>query len=403
MITTRTLGEMLLRRYVTDFITETQQLSSPVHSRLRESNNFVPTGDGAYFAIRISGNESGGGWRAKDDQQLPVPSNEAIKQARVDVKKFYHTVSISGLAEAVSMRGGEDAFASGLTDAINLAVVRAGAIFEETFLRGDGTGRITNVSAAVTGATTITVDDARTIRTGTNVVFLDNTTGLRADGPVQVLSVDVPQSTITVSSPVTLSGGEGVYRAGEQSEAAPPEEVTALGLPALVNDKGMIYNVSRTTFPILQSKVIDAGGNSLDEAMLRRLRRRLMIETAVSSLDDFVMISNHEQFDRYTEIALPFRRFNDLTLELGARQDMTSFEGRPWLVTWAAIPDEVYFLNLAAIERGVVRPLSIDEKVNMAWIPGQDAYLVLLKTYFENVGRYLNQSGKITNLSKPTY
>lgn len=94
MTNVRTLGEMLLRRYVTDFITETQQLSSPVHSRLRESNNFVPTGDGAYFAIRISGNESGGGWRAKDDNQLPVASNEAIKQARVDVKKLQGSFSL---------------------------------------------------------------------------------------------------------------------------------------------------------------------------------------------------------------------------------------------------------------------------------------------------------------------
>ena len=305
------------------------------------------------------------------------------------------------------MRGGEDAFASGVTDAINAAVRRAGAIFESTFLRGDGTGRITNVAQDASGSTTVTVDDARTMRTGMNVVFLNNTSGVRVDGPVQVMSVNVEAKTIDVSSPVTISGTAstsiGVYIAGEQSETSPPEEVTALGLPALVNNKGMIYNVSRTTFPILQSKVIAAGGNSLDEAMLRRLRRRIMIETPVASLDGFVMISNHEQFDRYTEIALPFRRFNDLTLELGARQDMTSFEGRPWLVTWAAIPDEVYFLNLAAIERGVVRPLSIDEKVNMAWIPGQDAFIVVLKTYFENVGRYLNQSGKITGLSVPTY
>lgn len=297
MITQRTLGEMLLRRYVTDYITETQQLSSPVHSRLRESNNFVPTGDGAYFAIRISGNESGGGWRSRDDNQLPVASNEAIKQARVDVKKYYHSVVFSGLAEAVSMRGGEDAFASGVTDGINAAVRRAGAIFEENFLRGDGTGRITNVKTNASGSTTVTVDDARTLRTGTNVVFLNNTTGLREDGPVQVMSVNVEASTIDVSSPVAVTAGSGVYRAGEQSESSPPEEITALGLPALVNNKGMIYNVSRTTFPILQSKVISAGGNSLDEAMLRRLRRRIMIETPVASLDGFVMISNHERLN----------------------------------------------------------------------------------------------------------
>jgi len=115
------------------------------------------------------------------------------------------------------------------------------------------------------------------------------------------------------------------------------------------------------------------------------------------------MISNHDQYDRYTEIALPFRRFNDMRLELGAQQELTTFEGRPWLVTWAALPDQVFFLNLGAIERGVVRPLSIDERVNMAWIPGQDAFTVLMKYYGENVGRYLNQSAKITGLTTPTY
>jgi hypothetical protein len=137
--------------------------------------------------------------------------------------------------------------------------------------------------------------------------------------------------------------------------------------------------------------------------MLRRLRKQLMIETAVETLDGFALISNHDQYDRYTEIALPFRRFNDMRLELGAQQELTTFEGRPWLVTWAALPDEVFFLNLGAIERGVVRPFSIDERVNMAWIPGQDAFTVLMKTYCENVGRYLNQSAKITGLSIPTY
>jgi hypothetical protein len=171
----------------------------------------------------------------------------------------------------------------------------------------------------------------------------------------------------------------------------------------LVNNTGTIYNLSRTTYPILQSKVIAAGSTSLDESMLRRLRKQLMIETAVESLDGFALISNHDQYDRYTEIALPFRRFNDMRLELGAQQELTTFEGRPWLVTWAALPDQLFFLNLGAIERGTVRPLSIDERVNMAWVPGQDAFTVLLKAYCENVGRYLNQSAKITGLTTPTY
>jgi hypothetical protein len=398
-----TLGEMLIRRYVVDMIGQMQQLSSPVHSRLKENTRFIPSGDGAYFALRIDGNESGGGWRGTDDNTLPSAGNERIKQARVRPKKYYHTVTFSGLAEAVSKRGGEDAFAAGITDAISNAVKRAGANFETTFLRGDGTGRITNVSATATATTTVSVDDARTFRSGQVIVFLNNTTGLRQAGPVTVNSRSVSGSTITVSAAVTAAIDDGIYISGEQSEAAAPAELTALGLPALVNNTGTIYNISRTTFPILQSKVIAAGSTSLDESMLRRLRKQLMIETAVETLDGFALISNHDQYDRYTEIALPFRRFNDMRLELGAQQELTTFEGRPWLVTWAALPDEVFFLNLGAIERGVVRPFAIDERVNMAWVPGQDAFTVLLKTYCENVGRYLNQSAKITGLTLPTY
>jgi hypothetical protein len=403
METFATLGDMLLRRYVVDFIGQMQQLSAPVYSRLKENTRFIPSGEGAFFAVRIDGNESGGGWRSKDDNTLPSAGNERIKQAKVEPKKYYHTVVFSGLAEAVSRRGGEDAFAAGITDAISYAVKRAGANFETTFLRGDGTGRITNVATAATSATTVTVDDARTIRSGMVVVFLDNDTGLRQAGPVTVTSRNVSAGTITVNAPVTVSVDDGIYISGEQDEASAPSEITALGLPALVNNTGTIYNLSRTTFPILQSKVIAAGSTSLDESMLRRLRKQLMIETAVESLDGFAMISNHDQYDRYTEIALPFRRFNDMRLELGAQQELTTFEGRPWLVTWAALPDQVFFLNLGAIERGVVRPLSIDERVNMAWIPGQDAFTVLMKYYGENVGRYLNQSAKITGLTTPTY
>ena len=402
MITFNTLGDMLLRRYIVDFIAQMQNLSAPIYTQLRENTQFTPSGDGAYFGVRIQGNEAGGGWRATDDNVLPTASNEQIKQARVRPKKYYHTVTFSGLAEAVSARGGEDAFASGITDAISTAVKRAGARFEVDFLRGDGTGRLTNCGTGAT-STVIAVDDARPFRAGQVIVGLNNTTGLRQFGPVTVTSKDIANGQVTVSSSVTWSTDDGIYISGEQSEAAAPAEVTALGLPAIVSATGSIYNLSRTTYPILQSKVIAAGSVALDEALLRRLRRQLLVETDVGSLDGFAMISNWEQYDRYTEISLPFRRFNDMRLELGAQQELTTFEGRPWFISWAALPDQVFQLNLGAIERGVVRPLSIDERVNMAWVPGQDAFTVLLKYYGENVCRSINQTAKLTGLTTPTY
>ena len=104
METFATLGDMLLRRYVVDFIAQMQQLSTPIYSMLRENTRFVPSGDGAFFPVRIDGNEAGGGWRAVDDNTLPRAGNERIKQARVRPKKYYHVVEFSGIAEAVSRR-----------------------------------------------------------------------------------------------------------------------------------------------------------------------------------------------------------------------------------------------------------------------------------------------------------
>jgi hypothetical protein len=394
---------MLLRRYVVDFIAQMQQLSTPIYSMLRENNKFQPSGEGAYFPVRIDGNESGGGWRATDDNSLPSAGNERIKQARVRPKKYYHTVEFSGLAEAVSRRGGEDAFAAGITDAISNAVKRAGANFEVTFLRGDGTGRLTNCNGATSASTSVAVDDARPFRVGQVVVFLNNSTGIKQAGPVTVNARSVSGGTITVSSAVTTTDDDGIYISGEQSEAAPPAEVTALGLPAIINNSGTIYNLSRTTYPILQSAVIAAGSVALDESLLRRLRRRLLTETDTGSMAGFAYICNWDQFDRYTEISLPFRRFNDNRLELGAEQAVTTFEGRPFYISWASRQDELYMCRMDAIERGVVRPLSIDERVNMAWVPGQDAFTVLLKYYGENVARFINQTAKLTGLTSPTY
>ena len=67
METFATLGDMLLRRYVTDYIGTMQQLSAPIYSRLKVNSRFTPSGDGAYFSVRVDGNESGGGWRGTDD------------------------------------------------------------------------------------------------------------------------------------------------------------------------------------------------------------------------------------------------------------------------------------------------------------------------------------------------
>lgn len=398
-----TLGDMVLRRYVTDFIAQAQNLSAPLFSRLPVDSAFTPTGDGAFFSIRLDGNESGGGWRGTDDNSLPVAGNERVKQHRIRPKKFYYVCEFSGLAEAVASRGGEDAFAAVVTDGISTAVKRSGAIFETVFLRSDGTGRLTNANGTQAASATIAVDDARPFRVGQVLEFLNNTTGLIQAGPVSVTGRSVSAGTISLSGAVSVTDDDGIYIAGEQSGAAPPTEVTALGLPAIVNTTGTIYQLNRTTYPILQSKGINAAGTALDESLLRRLRTQLLTETDIGSMDGVAMICNYNQFDRYSEIALPFRRFNDMRLDLGADAALQTHEGMPFWLSYQALDDSLFMVKSDAIKRAVVRPLSIDPRVNMDHVPGQDAFTVLLKAYFEILCRNVNQTARLSSLARGSY
>lgn len=358
-----------------------------------------------FFPIRLDGNETGGAWRAIDDNQLPGAGNERTVQAKVTPTKYYHVVSFSGIAEAVSNRGGEDAFASAITDALSTAVTRAGANFEFAFLRSDGSGYLSKTIAQVDGGTaTINVEDARPFRANMVIEILDATTGVKKLGPLTVMSRNIAAASVTLSSAVTTSVGDYIHPAGEQSGVGTRNSnLTILGLPGIVTTGGTIYGINRATFPILDSKIVPASSASLDESMLRRLRKRIMVETAVGTTDNFVVLSNWEQYDRYTEIALPYRRFLDMRLELGASQEMTTFEGRPWLIAYLCDPTAVYMLNMSAIERGTVRPFSLDERVNMQWIPGYDAFTVLFKAYLQTVARMPNQLGAVTGLSAGTY
>ncbi len=401
METYATVKDLLKRRYSQDFIVQTQKLSAPIFSMLRENMDARPSGAGLVFVLEIDGNEIGGAWRAPDDNTLPPTGSERVKQALVTPAKYYRVCAFSGLAEAVSQRAGEEAFASTVTYSLSQAVRRASADFETTFLRSDGKGTLTTLSAGASAVTTVSVTDARILRPGMSSE-IHTSAGVKVDGPVTISSVDAAANTIVVSSAVTASSGDGIYKTGEQLGDGTLRDITMLGLPALVSTTATVYGVSRSTYPTLQSKLTDANAGSLDDALLRKMRRRLLIETPAESTGGLVLLSNYEQFDRYVEIALPFRRFNDMRLDLGANQAMTTFGDMPWVLSWAADPKRVYMTNLAGFERGVIRPLSVDERVNLEWVNGSDAFAVLMKFYGNIIGRYLNQSALIYNLEQPS-
>ena len=69
--------------------------------------------------------ECGHRWDIPYENLIMLAKMKEFKSPSLKVKKYYNTGTFTGLEEAVSRKGGEDAFAKGITDAIQGAIKRA--------------------------------------------------------------------------------------------------------------------------------------------------------------------------------------------------------------------------------------------------------------------------------------
>ncbi len=117
-VSTTTLGGLLKRVYGKRLVQ--QQNKSAFLYKMLPKSIFKPKGVGFYAALSVSGNQSGGGAIGESDT-LRTAGNETVVQAVITPKINEWTITISGLARAVS-EGDEGSFATGLVRQLDEAL-----------------------------------------------------------------------------------------------------------------------------------------------------------------------------------------------------------------------------------------------------------------------------------------
>lgn len=406
MITRTTAGEILLRRYAEDYISQTENLDAPVTSTLEVDRNFRIDGAGAHFPVRPDGDWSS--HYIAENEGLPTPRNEHVIQGRAQPKIGAGVVQVTGLMEAIGTRNGA-AFANVITDAIQTKIRRMHAYDESAFYR-NGTGQLFSLSAAAAAATpaagSMRITAANTgigmVREQMIVQFF--TTAGVLIGQATCTARNLTNNTADFQPDIAASlaaGTEVGFVSGTQPGGGTFREIEKVGLDLLVDSTGTYHNISRATFPTWGAQEIAAGAVSISEDLLQRLQDQIEVLAGTSTLGGLSILSNVGQRRKIIEVLKPFRRFEPTDLP-GGYKTMT-FNGNKWYTSYVANLGTIYMLDLSAVKRCTVRGLSIDPRVNLAWYPGFDMAVTLLKSYEEWVCRNPRATGKITGLVEPTF
>lgn len=215
---------------------------------------------------------------------------------------------------------------------------------QERMIWGDGSGKIGEVEAYTAGTLTVTTSrlsdsagsglngnaDNRYIRIGQRLDFY-NGSSARMQGAV-VTSVDISNGTfvITAGTGSNPAAGDGIYLA--RPSGATPIDMDPMGIPGIIDDGtyvSSLHGMSRTTYPIWKSQIINAGTfaapGALQESMLQR---------AFDAADEggaarpSWLCAHHSTRQKVVELLLVNRRYMD-PLEYQAGFKENNGEGAP--------------------------------------------------------------------------
>lgn len=277
MAETRTTLDGILKEVYTPIIRDQIATYSPVQEMFEKLNDFDWDGRAVREGAIVSYNEGVGA--VGEDANLPTAGNFDPQQFVIPMKYIYASFQMTKamMESAKSSRGGFKSATRTSFDTLirNLKRERA------RMLWGDGNGTLALVNGAQTSDTTIEVNDpfgavsavggARFLRKNMIVSFFNGSTH-QATRTISAVAAD--GNSITIDSAATLADNATVRRmstaAGTNANESGNQE--PMGLLGLVDDGtyvSTLHGLSRTTYPILQSRVQSAvGALSLDSIQL---------------------------------------------------------------------------------------------------------------------------------------
>lgn len=235
-------------------------------------------GQGQHVVRPFRVNRNQGMGARNDTDLLPLPGNQQLTNAKINMSSNYLVGQITGRVIRTSY-GSDAAFENALEEEIRFSLTDVpNEIGRQLF---NGAGQLTTVNGTVTASTSVVVVSTQYLAVGMYVEFwttVTNQTTNDAGLPTGqtgtlITAVNNATNTITVTTAqASITTGATVARSQNNTTATATKEL--VGLDTIIDDNtdypGLAYfGVNRATYPVLYGNRFNAAG-SLSENLMQQ-------------------------------------------------------------------------------------------------------------------------------------
>jgi hypothetical protein len=368
--------------------------------------------------FRVNRNQGMGA--RNDTDLLPLPGNQTLQKAQINMASNYLVGQITGRVIRTSY-GSDAAFENALEEEIRFSLTDfPNEIGRQLF---NGVGQLTTVNGTVTTSATVVVNSTQYLAVGMYVEFWNaganqttNDAGLATGYTgTQILTINNATNTITVTTAqASITSGAAVARAGNNTSATATKEL--VGLDVILDDgtdyPGLNYfGVSRTTFPILNGNRVNAAASLTENLMQQAFDNARQIGGGIIDL----IICDYATRRTYTNLLTSLKRYplegvnapqfaggldvsQDLRTQLG---EGLSFSGATVIPSRQAPPKKMFMLDTDSFklfqQSEIEWVMNGDSILHPLLVNGQDAYRFSLFYDAQLYCEAPNRNAKVVN------
>lgn len=354
-------------------------------------------GQGQHVVRPFRVNRNQGMGARNDTDLLPLPGNQTLQAAKINMASNYLVGQITGRVIRTSY-GSDAAFENALEEEIRFSLTDIPTeIGRQLF---NGVGQLTTTNGTVTTSATVVVNSTQYLAVGMYVEFWNagaNQTTNDAGLPTgytgtQILTVTNATNTITVATAqASITSGATVARAGNNTSATATKEL--VGLDVILDDgtdyPGLSYfGVSRTTYPVLNGNRTNAAASLTENLMQQAFDNARQIGGGIIDL----IITDYATRRTYTNLLTSLKRYplegvnapqfaggidvsQDLRTQLG---EGLSFSGATVIPSRQAPPKKMFMLDTDSFklfqQSEIEWVMNGDSILHPLLVNGQDAY-----------------------------
>jgi hypothetical protein len=312
--------------------------------------------------FRVARNQ---GFGARNDTDtLPQAGNQTLANAKINMSSNYLVGQITGRVIRTSY-GSEAAFENALEEEIRFSLTDVpNEIGRQLF---NGAGQLTTLNGAVVSSTSVVVNNLQYIAVGMYLEFwkTDGTNETANDAGLPsgntgtlVVSLTAATNTIVVTTAQTLTTGDTVARAGNNTGFTTTKELN--GLDTTIDDgtdypSRLYFGANRTTYPVLNGNRFNAAGTLTENLMQQAFDGARQIGGGIIDL----IITDYQTRRTFSNLLTSLKRYplegvnapsfaggQDLSTDLRTQMgEGLSFSGASVIPSRQAPPKKMFMLD----------------------------------------------------------